>query len=109
MFILLWYWIYYAPYVPLRLIDQSSESDGNQMLKMKDVVHVSSTGSYMDIQVLGGFAVCPFGVCCLDGVEISIYMLIVETLQRWFAKRNNLRGKKKGNPKLFPCYNHSLL
>lgn len=81
--------------MPLRLTDQSSESNGNQMLKMKDIVHISLIGSYIDIQVLGGVDICPFGMCCLDGVEISIYMLIVEPLKRWFAKRNYLREKKK--------------
>lgn len=88
--------------MPLRLTDQSSESNGNQMLKMKDIVHVSLIGSYIDIQVLGGVDICPFGMCCLDGVEISIYMLIVEPLKRWFAKRNYLREKKKRQPKIIP-------
>lgn len=66
------------------------------MLKAEGVVHVSS-GSYIAIQVLQWFDICPFRVCYLGAVEINIYVHS-ENLSKVVCKKEQLEKKKTTKP-----------
>lgn len=71
------------------------------MLKTEGIIHAYSTGSYVAVQVFELLDVCPFGGCCLGGVEINIYV-DSENVSKVIGKKEQLK-KMEHNPQILLC------
>lgn len=86
---------------PLSLIDHSSKSNLNEMLKNKGIIYVSWIHFYTAVQVVGGSDGCVFGVCCLDGAKYLCWQLkpFKDGLQKGTRKNKQTNNK----PRLLLC------